>query len=480
MSIGLLLGAQTTIASLAGQTLQLDLAAGGYHVNPATGSFASFAPTEFKGFGAVIVSGTGSGTNFVRVDTTTGGAWVEIVGQDLATYASADTATPHSYKIRLTSATGTLTAHLGAQATGEALSANFVTNGTFDSDTGWTKYSAVISGGVVTFTSGSITQDFSVGYTNGIGQVLKFTGDYVKITGNLNNGGYNHTRTPFVSGFALAGTTSSFVAYRTTDHATGIGNEPSCTSGTLDNYVVSKVTEPNTLGGFHLLNSYSGSTRGVTKTGSFDPNNVTKWEIFRSDIAPAVYIRDNAGALIQAYARPSAGETVQDIIGGANPALLNGDFESAEPPGNVWIRSGNTVISGGVAVFTSAGGDTTTCYQAITSSAKELYKLTATFVVTSGSIALRLNNNITGQTRTVSGTYSDYLTTTTGVSGFAFRSIAVFTGTADNSAYRRVLTPLVTGLLFYTTCDGITRGVARTVGTMTLNGSSIYSIQVTR
>ena len=109
-----------------------------------------------------------------------------------------------------------------------------------------------------------------------------------------------------------------------------------------------------------------------------------------------IKVYDDDGYSIQGYVGAvGGGEEYTDIIGGTNPALLNGDFSLGD---TVWTKKGSAAITGGAGVYTT--GTDTFYQQAIITinSIGILYRMTGTAVYSSGSGKLKYpaGNWITG------------------------------------------------------------------------------------
>jgi len=165
-------------------------------------------------------------------------------------------------------------------------------------------------------------------------------------------------------------------------------------------------------------------------------------------------IYDSSNRWIEGYIKAAgSAETFEDVIGGTNPALLNGDFESAEPPGVVWSRGTGWVITGGVAVATAVAANVS-LYQSLTGlTPNYLYKASADFVVTTGTVAHRFDA-VNGPTISTSGTYSHYRTIQNSNIDPLVRALTEFTGTVNNYSWRKVLTPSSTGCTISNTKGG--------------------------
>jgi hypothetical protein len=142
-------------------------------------------------------------------------------------------------------------------------------------------------------------------------------------------------------------------------------------------------------------------------------------------------------------------ETYTDLIGGTNPALLNGDFESAEPPGVVWTRYTGVTITGGVMVSDGSGAAYGTLLsKAIGVIPLALYNYSWSLVTrTAGGARIGLGGNDFGPVKTTTDTYTGYIVPFTSPNTTAYfgTGSANFTGTVDNVTIRKVLTPSSSG-----------------------------------
>ena len=97
-------------------------------------------------------------------------------------------------------------------------------------------------------------------------------------------------------------------------------------------------------------------------------------------------------------------------------------------------------ISGGSASRTAQSGSTA-CDQSISLSANKTYKIVYDLTVDAGSFNVRFSGttNVNGETRTTSGTYTDYLKAATGNNTFRLVGAdSTFTGSIDNVSVKEV------------------------------------------
>jgi len=158
-----------------------------------------------------------------------------------------------------------------------------------------------------------------------------------------------------------------------------------------------------------------------------------------------IRLKDSGGKYISAIlGAVGTGETYLDIIGGTNPALLNGDFESAEPPGIVWDRGAGWTIESGVGLATGAISTKLTVPDPTTQYALHRMKFDLKSR-TAGEIFFRMDaGNFGFAYSTVADNNIAYRTSSTLGTGHGFGASG-FSGTIDNVVSQKVLTPSALG-----------------------------------
>jgi len=116
--------------------------------------------------------------------------------------------------------------------------------------------------------------------------------------------------------------------------------------------------------------------------------------------------------------------------------ITNGDFATDSG----WSKGTGWSISGGSASRTAQSGSTA-CDQSISLNANKTYKIVYDLTVDAGSFNVRFSGttNVNGETRTTSGTYTDYLKAATGNNTFRLVGAdSAFTGSIDNVSVKEV------------------------------------------
>ena len=116
--------------------------------------------------------------------------------------------------------------------------------------------------------------------------------------------------------------------------------------------------------------------------------------------------------------------------------VTNGDFATDSG----WSKGTGWSISGGSASRTAQSGSTA-CDQSISLNANKTYKIVYDLTVDAGSFNVRFSGttNVNGETRTTSGTYTDYLKAATGNNTFRLVGAdSAFTGSIDNVSVKEV------------------------------------------
>jgi hypothetical protein len=194
-----------------------------------------------------------------------------------------------------------------------------------------------------------------------------------------------------------------------------------------------------------------------------------------------IEIYDSAGRMLRGVLKAAgSGITYQDIIGGTDPTLNNGDFSSAEPPGAVWTKGTGATVAGGLGVCAGGGSAYTAAFT------QEIGNLAGYYITrswdlvsrTSGGIYMYVNGNQVETTKTVPATYSSSFTQETGTPTTLrlFNSDPVFVGTVDNVILKKWLTPGTSGATIVSAKAGTTFNFAFKDASFTLNALSYYVI----
>ena len=173
--------------------------------------------------------------------------------------------------------------------------------------------------------------------------------------------------------------------------------------------------------------------------------NGTGWKFVFTDTA-------NKTATIYAN-RVGTGETYLDIIGGTNPALLNGDFSLGDD--GTWTKDA------GWSITTVATGQGVTGYNAFRQSYSPingaLFKGSLTIATKTGGLGLFFNlPSGTMFTASTAGTFSGYRTCGSTGNAFSIGGNSTFSGTVSLVTFQRVLTPGPTGFFGTSTSGGST------------------------
>lgn len=180
-----------------------------------------------------------------------------------------------------------------------------------------------------------------------------------------------------------------------------------------------------------------------------------------------ILILDASGKAIEAWAGAvGTAEAFTDLIGGTNPALNNGDFESDEPPGTTWSRSSVWTISGGLANTASSLYSGQAIYQiGLPIVAYGLYKTVFSISsITSGAVFVSLfcvGPNVTGTARASVAEYTQYLSMKSDPSsGFGiYAPSSAFAGSLGRAFLQQVTAPSSSGITLVSTRGGSTANV---------------------
>jgi len=129
------------------------------------------------------------------------------------------------------------------------------------------------------------------------------------------------------------------------------------------------------------------------------------------------------------------GFSYQDSLG--SEEIVNGDFATDTN----WAKGTGWTVSGGAANCDGTQTAGTQLTQNGTYTVNKIYKITYTATVAAGNVDVRLQGvgaTATGATRTTSGTYTDYLTST-GNTSFRIRGNTDFIGSIDNVSIKEYL-----------------------------------------
>ncbi len=143
----------------------------------------------------------------------------------------------------------------------------------------------------------------------------------------------------------------------------------------------------------------------------------------------------------------SGGKTLVGFWGG-NGTVETLDVETCTDPGYdntaLWTQAAGTAVTGGKGVFTAAAAGAG-IYQTPAAEIGALYKQSQDLIVTIGSACVRYSS-VDGPTRSTSGSYSSYITSTQANPAINTKAVTEFTGTVDNRSSKKVLTPSATGI----------------------------------
>jgi hypothetical protein len=215
-----------------------------------------------------------------------------------------------------------------------------------------------------------------------------------------------------------------------------------------------------------LTLNISGTTSGAVPSFISNPS---------VDLRPYVGFKVSIAAggktLVGWIKAAGSGETLS-----ATEKWLNGNFSSDEPPGTAWVRGAGFVITGGQLVGTTAPVANT--YATIAATTGALYKTSADFVITTGTIRFTPASGGIGKELSGTGAYSVYGTAITGFPSPGFRVLTTFTGTIDNASTKQVLTPSTNGATIVSTQGGATYNWTSDGGIVP--NSASYTMTVTR
>lgn len=141
------------------------------------------------------------------------------------------------------------------------------------------------------------------------------------------------------------------------------------------------------------------------------------------------------------------GETYADIVGGADPALLNGDFSLGDTG---WTKGTGVTIGSGVCTADGSGADFERIIErtALSTPVGKLYLVSATLARTSGTLRVDLGGY--EKSAAFTATFNSYTTVNTAAANNNVRILdwTGYIGTIDLFTIRQVLTPSALGLWF--------------------------------
>jgi len=310
-----------------------------------------------------VTSGSVTKAN-IRLSIEPGKAFVDL--------SAANTLTNYlGYKLVVTDSAGKkLTGYIKAVGAGETYTANYVTNPTFDNDTGWNKHgTASISDGVLNLPAGSDSASQTLsGFTEVIGKLIHIGGDWTRTSGAgwLTHAANNYQTTPFTASFniALGAGAQTFSVYQTTERATGTATEIQTSAtgaGTLDNLVWRQVLTPSATG-VTITSTSNGTTYDwASEDSGFNKNDTSNYTYAVYPGSYAVTISDNSTYSYQLVnCGNTAGQAGVNVTGEATlynytvvmcPAggILADDnctiknTISTSSGSDIWVSSGNTV-----------------------------------------------------------------------------------------------------------------------------------------
>jgi len=178
---------------------------------------------------------------------------------------------------------------------------------------------------------------------------------------------------------------------------------------------------------------------------------------------------DSAGRMLRGVLKAvGSGETYLDLIGGTDPALMNGDFSLGDD--GKWAKGPGWSIAGGVGVKAVDASDSNIYQELLTTNC--LYKASYTSVATAGQFSMRFGT-VTTEARN-SGTWTYYRTsngTTAGVRGYD-----ITVGTVDLVTFKQVLTPSASGATIVSAKGGAVYNFNYKNASFTYNAASYLCI----
>jgi hypothetical protein len=467
---------------------------------------SNFAPTVSNGFGEVILNQTvTAGTT--HLDTTSTAMFFHDT-VDFSAYAGASGNT--LFKVLFTDNAGKTALAYGGEAGGGENLTELSPDPGFDNVGSWDSVSAdwsVNSGGnskIVATDAAQYNGVFKDGPMTGtVGKIVKT----VLVLDSRTSGGITVRAGGYVSGssndspeYTTIGTKTRYFTVRNGTDPTrllitsinGAHNTLSATSLSAGLLTDVPIT------GLKLYTSYNGTIRGMAnvQTG-FNTSTIVSIKVYRTDIAPAIYVRDGSGNLFKAYARQSAGKVLDVETHTSANAASDPNANEANATTGWGITAGGTLesISSDKSVGSYALHATAAAAPKYAESSagapvvRGLYEISADFKrVATGELRIEGKSPSSSVTTTTSwATYVNTLTVTVNTVNFGYYAKINAPGDEtffDNYTRRRILRPTATGLLLYTTPTGNTPGVSQwiqgSLENFVLNGSRIYTVDVVR
>ncbi len=207
----------------------------------------------------------------------------------------------------------------------------------------------------------------------------------------------------------------------------------------------------------------------------------TAADVLTGKLGNLLVVKDSLGNKIQGFIKEAGtGETYLDIIGGTNPALKNGDFESAEPPGTTWAtKDSGVTVESGFATWTNTVNNSNLMQDS--GNVGSLYKTSFTIASISGTapyFQVRVGSGASGTQRNSVATHEQYLTCIT--NGYlGFRNLGTsFNGTISASIFQKVLAPSTSGCTIVSTKGGTTYNWAQKSSSFNYNDASGYTYEI--
>lgn len=388
------------------------------------------------------------------------------------------------------SSAGTLTAHIGkyiewidpsgkkltgwikAAGTGETLGSELITNGTFDSDTGWTKESGwTISGGLGVATAVPFTNLFQNAIAGGV--LYKATVDYT-----ISSGGF---RLLFGDGTessygVMRYATGSLTEYRVSNNVYA-GVYGANATGTVDNLSMKQVTAPSTTG-VTIVSTREGATYNWTsKESGFDYNASAGYTYKIYDINPLpvkngnlLVVRDSAGKAIQGWIKAAGtSETLgSELITGWSNSGGGWDYET------LTVNANGHDIDSAIETGSAAQADAVK-----TITIDSLVKMVTDITINSGGSPKYSISPLYGTLNN-----STVVDATNYISWSVSSGIGVYIQEATNfsllASVKQVLTPSATGVTIVSIKGGSTYNFAAKDSSFNYNDSSGYTYQIYR